>query len=613
MKLLITVIFFILSLITAQDVQARKNSQAPRFFTLVNPVRGRDRWYDKSLSPISEQYFLIKSHGLSATWLIQYDVMADRDLLDEIKRFNKNQEIGLLLEVSPSLANESRVIYPHGVAWFDPNAIFLSGYSQSERRKIVDKLFETFKAEFGYYPESVGAWWIDSYSLEYMEEKFGIEAALIVANQKTTDNYRVWGQWWGIPYFPSRANILVPATNERNKQDVVIIQWAQRDISRAYGEGPMFSNYSLQANDYSERGENIKYFEYLIDKYLNVDLPIRQVTVGLETGIESVKSFSEYEKQITLLSNLKDVESVTMSQFARIFRNEYKVNPFAVELKDDQSEWILTAKKRQNIQLGDEVYYDQDKSFSDYFVPDHSKFLNRDLSSLDLDPSTLYLFPFFPAAFVICLFYALKRKIGGIYLSLSAFLFSSYILVFRSFTMYGWSVYYGPVVSNIGISKTILAIFLATSTYIAIMKKDMLKKYENIFFLTPLTYGFDFLLFKARYTFLEGYHYLGFSLDALKFLGIKFSENGVSLINQNFSSVQASSLLKFNWMGIWNRNFLWIVVYPVLHIFLGIIFWLLIRKTPRRINYLIVSLAVIFYFSFLIFMFGLDPRAVRPI
>ena len=214
--LFISQIYFI----APQSVFAVSTNCNNRFVTLVNPVRGRDLWKDKSLNPIQDQYTTISVYKFPATWLLQYDVLKDAKVLEEIKKFDDSSELGVLLEVSQSSAEAARVIYPHAVPWFNPNAVFLSGYSQSDRRMLIDKLFTDFRESFGYYPKSVGAWWIDSYSLNYLKEKYGIKAAMIVADQKTTDSYGIWGQWWGVPYYPSKVNILTPATSLENKLNV---------------------------------------------------------------------------------------------------------------------------------------------------------------------------------------------------------------------------------------------------------------------------------------------------------------------------------------------------------------------------------------------------------
>jgi len=240
-----------------------------RYLTLINPVRDRSLWKDPSLNPLIQQYNDIKKYSFPATWLLQYDTFSDIDLTHEVLSFDSSQEKGIFLEVSRKLAFDAGVPYPIYLRWSDPGAVFLSAYSQSDRRKLIDQAFEGYKKIFGIYPKSVGAWWIDSYSLDYMVSKYKINSALIVADQKVTDSYGVWGQWWGFPYKPSKANILVPASNAGDSENAVIVQWAQRDPVLAYGGVGLFSRYSLQANDYTVVGKDINYFKNLASQYLD--------------------------------------------------------------------------------------------------------------------------------------------------------------------------------------------------------------------------------------------------------------------------------------------------------------------------------------------------------
>ena len=372
-------------LVQARQAHAFENQNQceNRFLTLVNPVRGRERWFEKSLDPIIDQHALVKNNGFSATWLFQYDALIDSELVDEVDGWDDNQEIGLFLEVSPGLARDSRVIYPHAVAWDDPNAIFLSGYSQSDRRKLIDTLVNKYQKIFSKYPKSAGAWWVDSYSLNYLVEKYGIKAVLIVADQQITDDYGVWGQWWGVPYYPSKANVLTPASKLSNKQDVVVTQWAQRDLTRAHGQGPKYSNYSLQANDYTERGETTEYFSKLANTYLDCELGLGQITVGLETGIESVRHLEEYSRQLEFLGTLDNVHSVSMEKFSQKYSEAYPDLSANLLLSDDKTEWVLEKDKRENKGLGDYIIYNPDVSFPDYFVADKSTFLDRRLPEKD--------------------------------------------------------------------------------------------------------------------------------------------------------------------------------------------------------------------------------------
>jgi len=373
-------LFLLLFLLSVKATQAREISCQDRYLTLVNPVRGRDLWADKSLVPLMNQYSLIKERGFSATWLLQYDSLEDQQLINEIKNFNSQQELGIFLEISEDLAHAARVTYPPLFDWASPRVIFLSGYEISERRQLIDKVFGEFKKEFGYYPQSVGAWWLDSYSLNYMKRKYDIQVALIVADQKTTDDYGVWGQWWGVSYYPTKTNILVPA-REGNKEDVVIIQWAQRHPDLAYGEGPAFSNYSLQANDYTSLGKNTTFFEELINIYSDCTNPISQVTVGLETGIESAAFLDEYERQLNVLKSKAYLNLVTMTQFSDKFRQIYPDFPKKVKISG-KTIWEMNIFYRKNEKLGDLVIYDPKAIWADYFTPDESEFLNRRLPEL---------------------------------------------------------------------------------------------------------------------------------------------------------------------------------------------------------------------------------------
>ena len=556
---------------------------------------------------------MINSYGYYATWLLQYDALKDNGLTNEIKKFNNRQELGVFLEISPSLAQDSRVIYPHAVAWDDPNAIFLSGYSHSERKNLLTGLFEKFKNNFGYYPKSVGAWWIDSYSLEYIVKRYGIKTAMIVADQKTTDDYGVWGQWWGVPYYPTKANILTPAANSKNMQNVAVIQWAMRDFSEAYGDGPSFSNYSLQANDYLNRGLNINYFISLANQYLDCNLPLGQITVGLETGMESVKFFSEYRNQLKSLGTIKNLKSVTMNEFADRFGSVYFSNPSQIKLADNNSTWMLTPQERRNDYLSDTIYYNQNLSFSDYFVADKSKFLDRKLP-IKVIADTRSNFPWYILVFLAAGFIFWRKKVSNYFIPVSLFTISSYVLVLRSFYQYGWNIYFGTVFFYIEYIKLFVVIISFTLLFILIylLLRKKVRKVNLLMWLLPLTYSIDSLLFTLRYSFLEGKHYFGIAIDSLRFMGISFSKLSVALVNRDFPAVQASSFLRFPFEDVWNSWLLSFIVYPCVHLLIAFLLWFFIRKLNKRIQIPILFIMAILFILFLYITLRIDPRIAIP-
>ena len=573
-----------------------------RYATIVNPIRSRNLWIDKSLEPLRDQYELVNKYNFPATWLIQFDVLKDKEVLDEIRKFDVNQEMSVLLEVSEKLSEQARVVYPHGTYWYNPKVVFLSGYPQSDRIKIIDKLFDDFKKEFGYYPKSVGAWWIDSYALKYMRNKYGITTAMIVADQKTTDNYGVWGQWWGVPYYPDKDNILTPASNLENKENIVVIQWAQRDPSLAYGEGPIYSNYSLQANDYIRQGKDTEYFADLVNVYLDCKNPLGQITIGLETGIESVGYIDEYDNQLKYLSQIQDLKAVTMNQFAEDFSRVFPQFPEQFLLG---SNWDLKNDMRINEKLGDKIKYQQNIAFRDYFTADKNDFLDRNLENLN--QKNLTYFPWFMFLIFVAGFVFRFKKLFNLWVIGTLFLAASFGLVLKSNYQMGWEVFYGPVIPYLMVVQII--IIMVSYTIIWFLHR----KFPNLLlWLIPLSFGFDFIIKALRFSYFENKYYFGFAGDALRFIGISFSKPfNIEFVNKDFSSVISASLLRFDFSKIWDNLYLSLIAYPLIHIIFVILFGYLIHRLPVKFRKLILAILTLFTMLFLIDIFQADPRLVQ--
>lgn len=333
----LVILFFLLALSFPKFVSAQS------YVSVVNPVRGSEFW-DSSESPadaVRNQIIAVKESSLPATWLLRIDALNDDQILGELKDKSRLFEYGIFFEVTPLLASKSGVNYHKTESWHLAYSVFLSGYQPEERKKMIDSVFSDFKLVFGNYPKSVGAWWIDSYSLGYMQEKYGITAALMVADQYSTDNYQIWGQYWGAPYYPYKLNALFPARERKDKIPVVITQWAARDPLNGYGNGVFESTYSVQANDYTDFHDlDITYFNKLVDIYTKQKFnKINHLVVGLENSYSGGKHQGEYRKQIQSLSN-KQKESqlkiVNMSDFADIYSKTYPgVSPEHILVAED--------------------------------------------------------------------------------------------------------------------------------------------------------------------------------------------------------------------------------------------------------------------------------------
>lgn len=316
-KLFFTLSLFVF-LVFPTDVLAKPTS----FVSVVNPIRGADFWQDSNQGPqtvVTNQKEILKEFGVSASWLVRFDAFGDSRIIEILNSLPAHEK-GLFLEVTPSWTSYADVFYHQSQNWHNAASAFLTGYETWEREKLIDAAFEKFKNVFGYFPTSVGAWWIDSYSLDYMQKKYKITAALVVSDQYTTDNYQIWGQYFSTPYYPTKKNVLHPAQSVENKIPIVMMQWAARDPINAYGDRVEESTYSVQANDYIDyHNLDTNYFSSLIDIYTKQQFnKFGHVVVGLENSYSWDKYGLEYRKQVEAL-----VEKTKKGQFQIISMRDF--------------------------------------------------------------------------------------------------------------------------------------------------------------------------------------------------------------------------------------------------------------------------------------------------
>lgn len=344
------IIFFVITFFALMS-PGTINAADPKQAVLVNPIRGGDFWSHDF--PITEtpkkQYEQIKNNNFSATWLIRYDAIINPEVQDFLKNLDPSQDIGIFMEITPSLTNATGVKYNDTGNWHYAKSVLLTGYSLEDRKKLIDETFKKFKEVTGKDAKSVGAWWIDAGSLDYMKQTYGIEANLDVADQYSTDGYQVWGQYWSTPFYPSKSNALMPAQSEDRKLNIVTMQWATRDPFNGFGNGVFESTYSVQANDYMLHDLGTDYFSKLVDIY-------PQTTVGLENDFSWNDFGAEYTNQINVLKEKQSsgtLEVKSMLQFAQYYmKQNQKVSPNVLIIADDplgsqgKVVWINTPKYR---------------------------------------------------------------------------------------------------------------------------------------------------------------------------------------------------------------------------------------------------------------------------
>lgn len=415
LKSVVSILIYSIFLLLPNLVYAQGAEGENAFITLVNPVRVSA--YTKDLvESLASQYSEVSKRNLPATWLFTYDVLVNPEVSDFVKKMDQKQDPGIFLEVTPNFAKSAGVAYNKTDSWHRSNSIFLSGYTQGDRKKLMDAVFEKFKSDFGYFPKSVGAWWVDSFSLEYMKTKYGITATLGCADQFYTDGYSLWGQYWSVPFYPSKFHAGIPARNTENKLDVVSFQWAARDPLNGYS-GERASSYSSQ--DYFTRGLSEDYFEKLIRLYaLKHNNQFGQITLGLEGDFPAENYKGLYARWMDIIQKESREENIivtNMQDFSSWYRKTFpNLSPAQIIESDDllgsntKSIWYQSPAYRIGININQKnneikiidfrVYQD---NFEEPFYLTPNTQLNLYINTPSLideisNPQTVWQIPFLP-------------------------------------------------------------------------------------------------------------------------------------------------------------------------------------------------------------------------
>ena len=220
------------------------SKDAPRFINIVNFVRLTeprigDGMEEELYRCTANQLSLLNRYGLKGTFLLQYDAMIDPRYQYLLKvRLREGSEIGAWWEITQPHVEAAglqwRGVYP----WdWHANVGFSTGYSQEERKVLVDVYMEKFREIFGYYPKSVGSWYIDAFTLDYMQREYGIEASCMCRDQYGTDGYTLWGGYWNQAYYPSKVNAFMPAQTEDGQIPVPVFRMLGSDPVYQYDNG----------------------------------------------------------------------------------------------------------------------------------------------------------------------------------------------------------------------------------------------------------------------------------------------------------------------------------------------------------------------------------------
>ncbi len=319
----------------------------------INQVRGEECCSKGNLANLEKQVGAFVTDKIPAYFVLRYDALTNQSYVDYIKQqISANPDLirlGLMIEITPKLAEDSGVKY-HDTEnhWYEAQNCFTIGYQKQDRKKIIDKLFSAFRGQFGSYPRLVSAWLIDTDSLNYMHDKYGVNADQITREQWGQDSYTLYGGPPHYPYPASRNWAFIPDFTEKNP--VIMLRQTVTDPLYNYGETK--KAYTTQPNDYAISGLDFEYFKKLTNQALFDQKSTGFALLGLENSMED-KYQQDFIGQVDYINEIKDqVSFPDLDQLKNYWQKQTDTSYSGKDLingTDNRAEFVTTAYFRRRI------------------------------------------------------------------------------------------------------------------------------------------------------------------------------------------------------------------------------------------------------------------------
>jgi hypothetical protein len=352
---------------TAQDADAE--SRSPRIVNIINFIRQcepRIEWIteDALYEAVVEQTKIMKEHGLKGTFLLQYDALMDARYQKLLKGLPTEMfEIGAWWEIPQPLVENSGYRWRGRFPWdWHADVGFATGYSPEERETLTDTYMADFKKIFGRYPKSVGSWFIDAHTLQYMHDRYGIVASCNCKDQIGTDGYTLWGGYWNQGYYPSRKNAYMPAQNAENQISVPLFRMLGSDPIHQYDSGLGTDRQRVISLEpvYERGGGDAGWCRWYFDAFVGgASMGYAYTQVGQENSFTWKRMAKGYKIQMQILADLLKEGKVTvqtLGETGKWFKDKYKVTPpTSVTVlkdhskKDQKTVWFNSRFYRANL------------------------------------------------------------------------------------------------------------------------------------------------------------------------------------------------------------------------------------------------------------------------
>ncbi len=328
---------------------AQPTHDQPRIVNIVNFIRllePRDSAVTEDVlyQTVVRQVEMMRANRLGGTFLLQYDALMDARYQGLLRSLPRDSfDIGAWWEIPQPLVEKAGLTWRGRYPWdWRANIGFSTGYTPEERKKLADVYMADFKKIFGYYPKSVGCWFIDEVTLDYLYRKYGIVASCNCKDQAGTDGYTLWGGYWNQAYYPSKVNAYMPAQDEGEAIQVPIFRMLGSDPIRQYDMGVGSQRQGVETLEpvYKAGGGDSAWVNWFFKELVEGEsLAFGYTQTGQENSFTwdaMVKGFAIQLPLIAKLRAQKKIRVETLAESGRWFREHYRVTPAtAVTVNED--------------------------------------------------------------------------------------------------------------------------------------------------------------------------------------------------------------------------------------------------------------------------------------
>lgn len=348
--------------------QDKKKNDSPRIINIINFIRQTDYRVENAdallFEAVEKQIKLVNQYDFPATFLFQYDALINPKYQELMKsQLSSKCEIGAWWEITQPHVEAAGIKWRGEHSWVSTaNIAFTPGYTLKEREQLVDAYMAKFKEIYGKYPKSVGSWFIDSHTLVYMYEKYGIVASCNCKDQVGTDGYTLWGGYWNQAYYPSRLNAYMPAQTKEGQIPIPIFRMLGSDPMYQYetGVGTQYQGVISLEPVYNESGKSRKWVEYFLESIVNQpSLAFNYAQAGQENSFTWDGMREGLEMQFPLFDALKKegkLKIETLGESGIWFKKQFPVTPATaittltdLRNQDNKSIWYNSRYYRTNL------------------------------------------------------------------------------------------------------------------------------------------------------------------------------------------------------------------------------------------------------------------------